>query len=339
MTGEELHTTTVEGTPAREPVKISILTPVYCAEPYIEECARSLFSQDYLNIEYIFVDDASPDRSMELLRGVMGEYPDRDVKIVENPCNLGIAGSRNAALDAATGDYVLFVDSDDSLAAGAIAMLADRALNTGADIVSFDYVERRRRFSHTRCEPFAYVSKREYIRALLWRRAHIALWSKLIRRTLFNGLRFVPGMDYGEDFFLLPQLVYRADMVEKLDTALYNYRINPRSISNNLSPAKASQVVHAAELLERFFTPLPDYASMIAGMMMHNKIALLQSGDRATWRYARNLYGDVDRRMMSLRFGERLVLWLARRDAYRMMRPYRWAAGVRKRLARLGVKM
>jgi glycosyltransferase involved in cell wall biosynthesis len=306
-------------------MKISILMPVYGVERYIERSARSVLSQGYGDVEFIFVDDASPDRSVEILRHVLDEYPARDAKIIRNPRNLGIAGARNAALDAASGEYILFVDSDDSLAEGALEHLAAAAAQTGADIVSFDAAGMRAEHH--------YPSPRDYVRALLHRRSRLALWSKLIRRALFDGLRFVPQMDYGEDFYLLPQLAFRSHSIAKLDEPLYHYNSdNSGSISNTLSPTKAAQVVLAAELLEQFFADKPDYAPMMAGMKIHNKISLLQVGDRATWRYARGLYPGLDYRGVPLLFGERLVLWLARLDAYWAMGLYRWVAAVRKHL-------
>ncbi len=317
-------------------MKISILIPVYGVEKYIERCARSVLEQDYRDVEYIFVDDASPDRSIEILRRVIAEYPDRDTKIIAHHSNMGLAAARNTAVDAATGDYILHVDSDDRLAPGAVAKLAAEASATGADIIVFDYIielsETRRRLFR---EPYSYASTRAYIEALLWRRARLNLWSKLVRRSLYDDVRAVPGIDYGEDFVVLPRLAYYADKIVKLDEALYCYNCtNTASISAAVSPAKAEQVVRAAEVLDDFFSSKPDYVSIVPGMKLHNKISLLQIGDRATWRYARGLYREVDARRVSLFFRERMVLWLARWNAYWAMGVYRRAADVKGWLRR-----
>ncbi len=309
-------------------MKISVLIPVYGVEKYIERCARSVLSQGYDDVEYIFVDDASPDLSIEILHGVLKEYPRRDVRILTHPENRGLAATRNTAVDAATGDYILHVDSDDHLASPhALEHLAACAVAADADIVIFDAVG-----SRTEC---AYASPRDYVRDLLWRRARPTLWNKLLRRTLYDDVRAVPGLDYGEDFYVMPQLACRARRITKTDERLYHYNNdNTASFSNTLSPEKAAHVVLAAELLEQFFTSRPDYAPMMAGMKIHNKISLLQVGDRATWRYARSLYPGLNYRGVPLKFGERLVLCLARYDAYWMMGAYRLYASIRKRCLR-----
>ena len=105
--------------------KVSILVPVYGVEKYIERCARSLFEQTYDNIEYIFVDDCTKDRSIVILQKVLEGYPNRknQVKILHHEKNRGLSAARNTALDASTGDYLMHVDSDDYLRKDAVLLL------------------------------------------------------------------------------------------------------------------------------------------------------------------------------------------------------------------------
>ena len=88
---------------------VSILVPVYGVEKYIERCARSLFEQTYENLEYIFVDDCTPDKSIEILKRVIEDYPNRknQVRIIHHEHNRGLAAARNTALDAATSEFYL----------------------------------------------------------------------------------------------------------------------------------------------------------------------------------------------------------------------------------------
>lgn len=324
-------------------MKVSILIPVYGVEKYIERCVRSALGQGYADIEYIFVDDASPDGSVELLRGVAAEYPDRDVKIFANERNMGLAATRNVAVGYATGDYLMHVDSDDYIAPHAVEKLVARAVECDADMVVFDSVDLYRDFSYTVREAFPYISKVDYIRALLWRQARVNLWSKFIRRSLYDGVAATAGIDYGEDFHVVPQLAYNASRIVKLDEPLYFYmRFNPDAISHTLSPQKAAQAVEAAEILERFFVSRPDaalYAPMMAGMKLHNKITLLQAGGRQTWRYARGLYGELEQAgvRVPLPASQRLVLLLARLDMWWVMGAYRSGAKVLKLLKGKGL--
>ena len=97
--------------------KVSIIIPIYKAEDFIEECAISLFSQTYENIEYLFVNDCTPDNSIEILKETLNHFPKRQnqVKVITQNRNQGQAAARNKALDTFTGDFVAFVDSDDYL--------------------------------------------------------------------------------------------------------------------------------------------------------------------------------------------------------------------------------
>ena len=91
---------------------VSEIVLVYKVEQYIERCVRSLMEQTFDDIEFIFVNDCTPDKSMDILRRVIEDYPARipQIRIIENEVNRGAAASRNIGLDAATGDYIIFTD-------------------------------------------------------------------------------------------------------------------------------------------------------------------------------------------------------------------------------------
>ena len=118
--------------------KVSVLVPVYNVSAYIERCARSLFEQTFDDIEYIFVNDATPDDSMERLEAVIRQYPEREVRIVSHERNRGQATARHTALLAASGEYVCCVDSDDYIDWDMVASLYTKAVEEGADIVVSD---------------------------------------------------------------------------------------------------------------------------------------------------------------------------------------------------------
>ena len=122
--------------------KVSILVPIYNVSLYIERCARSLFDQTFENIEYIFVDDASTDDSLDILKKVLKQYPKRQkqVRIIRHPQNKGLASTRNTAIDASNGDYIAVVDSDDYVEKNMIEELYNFAVTKNADIVVFDSV-------------------------------------------------------------------------------------------------------------------------------------------------------------------------------------------------------
>ena len=88
---------------------VSVIVPIYGVEPYIEKCARSLFEQSLENMEFIFVNDCTPDKSVEILRQVIEDYPRRylQIQIIEHEENRGLAMARNSGLLIAKGEYII----------------------------------------------------------------------------------------------------------------------------------------------------------------------------------------------------------------------------------------
>ena len=123
--------------------KVSVIIPVYKAEKYIERCCDSLFGQTLGSIEYIFVDDKSPDDSVALIQKVLTRYPQRNgwVKIIANEENKGVAYSRQKGLEVATGEFVIHCDSDDWVEADMYQAMYERAIETCADIVICDFYQ------------------------------------------------------------------------------------------------------------------------------------------------------------------------------------------------------
>ena len=122
---------------------ISILIPIYKSEKYVEQCLRSVFEQTYNDIEYIIVNDATPDRSMEIVNCILNEYPERKLatKIINNEQNQGIALTRNILVKHATGDYIYFVDSDDFIEKNTISEFVSIAQSQHPDIIRCSYFE------------------------------------------------------------------------------------------------------------------------------------------------------------------------------------------------------
>ena len=120
---------------------VSLIVPMYGVENYIARCAESLFAQTYPNIEFIFVDDGGKDRTVEILRGILEKQDpalQARVRIISKE-NGGLPRARKTGLDAATGEYVLHVDSDDWLEPATVEKLVAKAVETDADIVVYDF--------------------------------------------------------------------------------------------------------------------------------------------------------------------------------------------------------
>ena len=115
--------------------KVSIIVPVYNVEKYIKKCASSLFEQTYPNIEYIFVNDASTDNSLDTLKHIAKNNLHQHITIVENKHNSGSSATRNNAINIATGEYITFCDSDDWVEPTAIEEMVNTMISHNADIV------------------------------------------------------------------------------------------------------------------------------------------------------------------------------------------------------------
>ena len=213
---------------------VSILIPVYKVERYIERCARSLFGQTYPNLEYVFVDDSSPDDSVRVLERIMDDYPARTdlVRIVRHDHNRGLAASRNSALDNASGEFVCAVDSDDWLELDAIEKLVRKQLETSADIVAGNMMmhtnDGDQPFFETKCN-----SKEELVLLQLQKSWDHTVCRKLIRRSLYEdyGIRCIEGCDMTEDRYQMAQLTYFAESYAQIDDIIYHYeRRNDSSI-------------------------------------------------------------------------------------------------------------
>lgn len=211
--------------------KVSILVPVYGVQSYIERCARSLFEQTYANLEYVFVNDCTSDSSIEILNQVMGEYPHRagKVKIINHERNRGIAAARNTALDNATGEFVFHVDSDDWIEPNAVDLLVKKQQETGADIVSSSFYEHRTNevregYLNWRI-PWQERNREETLKFMLNVGSVVAVWNRLIRRSLFyeHNVRWIEGIDAGEDLIITPRLVYFSKKVAFCNAITYHY--------------------------------------------------------------------------------------------------------------------
>lgn len=238
--------------------KVSVIIPVYGVEKYIERCARSLFEQTLNDIEYIFVDDCTPDNSISILRKVLYEYPNREkqVKILHHEKNKGLAQARQTGLKIASGEYIAHCDSDDWVDVHMYEEMYNKAIEEDADVVVCD-------FCSTDCENEQYskglISKERenvIVDVLLWRIAG-CLWNKLVRRKEYtdHDLNY-PTHNMGEDAALIVQILWNAKRISYLPKPLYYYYTNPTSITKDVTDEKIRkrflQATANVEIIEQF---------------------------------------------------------------------------------------
>lgn len=238
-------------------LKVSILTPIYGVEKYIEQCVRSLFEQSYASIEYIFVDDCTPDKSIGILQSLLKEYPERaqQVRIIHHDRNRGVGAARQTALMAATGDYLLFADSDDMLPEDAVKKLARKADSSHADLIDGGYREWCDEKAGRLQKPFD-VSDKKLLKLLVCQNIITnRLWGRIYKRSLIMEHRifFEEGINYAEDLFWNAQFMFYGKKVN-IDDAVYYYRTdNENSYNHNISEKNLLSYFKSTRRLIDFF--------------------------------------------------------------------------------------
>lgn len=210
-------------------IKVSVIVPIYNVKKYIRQCLDSILAQTLHDIEIICVDDGSSDGSKK----IMDEYAGKDNRIrVIHKENAGYGNSMNVGMDAAQGEYIGIVESDDSIAPDFFETLYDAAKENDLDIVksecwfcwdSYDY---RHRFHYTGLEKYfgqILNNDRLWLRCLFL----MNIWTGLYRQDMLlrNNIRFneTPGASYQDNGFWMQGMIY-ADRVMCLDYAGYLYR-------------------------------------------------------------------------------------------------------------------
>ncbi len=232
---------------------ISVIVPVYKVEQYLPRCLRSIEEQTiFPELEVFLVDDGSPDGSGAMCDAFAARH--ENVRVIHKP-NGGLSDARNVAMDVATGDFFLFLDSDDYLRADACEVLRATARDTGADIVVYklcDVHDDDGVAPPAVHAPRRIVGNRAVFHALAGRTDGMTemMIDKMVRAELFRGLRFPVGMKC-EDAFVMPTLVSRAQMAVVLDERLYFYRLRPGSIMRTRGDTMVDDRVAAHEEIVR----------------------------------------------------------------------------------------
>jgi len=239
--------------------KVSVVIPVFNVEKFIERCARSLFEQTLDDIEYIFVDDCTPDNSVAVLKEVLQDYPDRksQTKILHHEVNRGLPIARHTGVKEASGDYIIHCDSDDWVDVNMYKTMWEIAVGKGAEIVVCDFVRHDGCVAINECCGYKDDDKMQYIRELILQNESWAVWNKLVKRELYQNLKYFPEKAMGEDMVLILQLVFNANSFCVCHRPFYYYFYNPSSIvktkTRKAMLEKNDQYYSNYKLVKRFF--------------------------------------------------------------------------------------
>lgn len=315
----------------QDSIKVSIITPVYGVEKYIEKCAESLFSQSYRDCEFIFVDDCSPDESVAVLKTVIKRFPDRreQVRIITHEINKGLACARNTGVEAAGGDYVMHVDSDDTIDSRTVELCVKKVLEENADavIVGMKHLLKKGDYIEHVSVPFDHT---QYIKQLLTRKAMVCMCGGLYRRSLYidNNVWAVPHLNMGEDYSTKPRLLYYANNVVALDLPLYNYNhLNEASYTRVFKSSRIDDLQKALYVLRAFFYEtgeLNEYEGSLSEAAICSKVILLKSwaiskSTKQDFQRIRIMY-DYPADGMNLSRVDKLLLYLSQNNHPQLIR-------------------
>ena len=204
---------------------ISIIVPIYNAEKYLKKCLDSLVNQTTKNLELILINDGSTDHTEEIIKG----YKDERIKYFKNK-NQGIGKTRNFGINKATGDYIMFVDSDDEIANNTCELLLEKALSDDCDLVICDFYRKydNGKLVEEKLGTFRDTTLKN--NSDLLTKINLSPWNKLYRSDLIkdNKLKFIENLKYEDAPFVVNAMKY-AKKIGKVDECLNYYAIHGNS--------------------------------------------------------------------------------------------------------------
>ncbi len=235
-------------------MRFSVVIPVYNVAGYLRDCVASVLANDCSDCEIILVDDGSTDGICPALCDELAaEHPEL-IRVIHQE-NMGLGGARNTGLEAARGEYLFFVDSDDTIAPGALALLSAAVAESGADIYSFSMVSHDGQGHENHV---ATAQPAEGIFSLAERPRFLlslpTACTRIWRRTLFtdSGIRF-PSRVWYEDIRTTTKIFALARSIVILPDPLYRYLARPGSIMRSSGLERNREILDAFDDILQWF--------------------------------------------------------------------------------------
>lgn len=246
-------------------MKISIIIPVYNVEQFVKRCLESVIMQKSADVglECVIVDDCCTDNSMTIVRQLISDYNGSIIfKVIEHERNRGLSAARNTGLDVSTGDYLLFVDSDDYITFDSISYFVnflEQYPNVDIIVGNVDCNNRDFLFHGDVKTPWLIDDSDIMMKRMLSQQINICAWNKLVKRNLLltNKIRFVEGIIF-EDMTWSYWVFSHASSVLLLPKVTYVYVDNPNSITYTaMSPNKVNKALDSYTLSSSYILDSP----------------------------------------------------------------------------------
>lgn len=310
---------------------VSIIVPIFKVRNFIERNTCSLFEQTMKEVEYIFVDDATPDDSIEILKSCIERYPERREQIVmlAHEHNKGLPAARNTGLAVATGEYVFHCDSDDFVEKDMMEEMYNAAKANDADMVYCDFYLSFEKSERYMSNP-AYATADDMLRiGLLGGNMKYNVWNKLVRRSLYteNDIIFPAGYGMGEDMTMI-RLAACAKSVAYVPRAFYHYvKLNSNAYSATMSERHKIDIKYNIDqtvgfLQEKFGNALD---KEIAFLKLNTKLQFIITDDETQYEVWKEWWPEANRYICMNKeqaFRTRLVQWLAAKGQFWAVKLY-----------------
>lgn len=305
-------------------MKVSVIVPIYNVEIFIERCATSLMEQTLQEVEYIFVDDCSPDNSVAKLKNVVALYPHRNryIQIVAHNQNRGLPAARNTGLALATGEYIFHCDSDDWIEKDTLEALYAAAMKKKADVVWCDWFlsfEQSERYMKQPC----YATAADALKGMLSGAMKYNVWNKLVKRTLYvdNHILFPAGYGMGEDMTII-RLAACAKQIAYVPHAFYHYvKLNTGAFTQAYSKKKLEDLQHNVNETISFVKEKvgSHLNNEVAYFLLNVKLPFLITDDRKMYCLWSEWYSEANSYILSNKYISlrlRLLQYVASKKCY-----------------------
>ncbi len=314
--------------------KVTVIVPIYNVEKYIQRCAESLMEQTMDDIEYIFIDDATPDNSMTVLENTLEKYSVRKdyIQIIHHPTNKGLPAARNTGLKAATGEYIFHCDSDDYVEPDMLETLYETAVKNNADIVWCDWFLTFGQNERYMKQP-DYDTPLDAVKAMLGGAMKYNVWNKLVKRELYheNDIVFPEGYGMGEDMTMILPFAF-AKKIKYIPKAFYHYvKTNTGAFTQNHSVKHLTDLQYNVSRIERSLSNKfgDTLTKEIAFLKLETKFPLLIMGDSIEqYRQWSRLYPEANKYILQntyISMRSRVLEWFAWKKQWWIIKLYYWA--------------
>lgn len=231
---------------------ISVLVPMYNVEKYVERCIKSIMNQTYTNLEIVLLDDSSKDKTYEIAK----KFAEKDsrIKLLKKENEANISKTRNYLLEHFSGEYFVFVDSDDVIEPNYVEKLFTTLVSTGADIVSCHFFIQKiyMKFDKLFSTKFNYYSGEDIIpQMILNNNINFMLWNKIYKKELLGETKFSTNVKFGEDLIFLISYMKKCKTLVSIDDKLYHYMLRSGSeIHQHFSEKHKTFIRELAQIAE-----------------------------------------------------------------------------------------